>query len=481
MGGLSSWYISNKLAAEGITVATQNLIIDFLNNAPSAAAIAGYEPKEGPIVDDPLEGYGDQVRDYDIGHDVAQRIISRRNSLGGFTDLTQLSGISYFGQDKFNDLLYSFTQTIYAINAIRFNYHTGSISNDALNIRTNSTTSAPSPSWLKGVSSTYSDSPAAYTIKETEGSSLAIRVAMRANGLSAAYVRALGGGRLGRVKEKLVSFDKWGYSGYETFELENTTFHSYGVNSYNIAWRWQWRMHPDDDAWRDIVVTRHRIYVVLETPTLPWVQTSGSTALPWTEALEIACNWAQGASNKVDAATLITERYNACGRFVYDKSSGYTFYGWDEYNLTEMIERLNGGLGMGDFVNCTDSANTVSTFANLIGCSLWQIRLEGSFYMNPIMAIGYNDWEVPFWGGFGYHEVVWKGPCTENGYLYDGCLKVDGDSDPTIAPHSELLPTNMLFGNCTTFNYRLRLCTPNPDGCPRCEPQCDTLQRRAII
>ena len=109
MSGLSATYISNKLAAEGISAQTQQLILAFLNNASSAEEIAGIEPQEGPVYDDPDKGFGDQSGDYDIGLTVAQRIIDKRNTLaGGFTDLTELSGISHFAEDKFDDLLYSF-------------------------------------------------------------------------------------------------------------------------------------------------------------------------------------------------------------------------------------------------------------------------------------------------------------------------------------------------------------------------------------
>lgn len=62
MAGFSVSYISSRLAVLGITHKTKNLILDFLNAAPSAAAIAGIEPKEGPVFDDPDKGYGDQVR-----------------------------------------------------------------------------------------------------------------------------------------------------------------------------------------------------------------------------------------------------------------------------------------------------------------------------------------------------------------------------------------------------------------------------------
>jgi hypothetical protein len=481
MSGLSSQAILNILAAEGTTAATKSLIIDFLNAAQNANAIAGVEHQEGPVVDDPGRGYGDQVADYDIGVVVAQRIIARRTSVGGFSDLTQLHGIRGFGEDKFRDLLYSFANTVYEVSAIVFNYNTAAITNDALNLRKNATTAAPSPAWQKGVSSTYKDSPALYAIKETQGNPLAIRVSFRANGLSGAFVRAVGGGRLGAPKERYISFDSAGSSGYETFELENPTFHAHGVNVYNIAWQWQFRVHASD-PWRGILTTRHRIFVILNAPTLPWVQTVGSASLPWTDGLEIACAWAQGKTDRVAAAAAITAGYNGCGRVSYDTVSGATFDGFVSYNLTQMIDRLNGGVGLGEKVNCTDSADTVATFANLVGCDLWESRMASSFALNPMIAIGYNVWAIQFSGSFSYHEVAWTGACTANDRVFDGCLKVDGDADPTTAPHTALLPTNMLFGDCATMNYRLRLCPPTAAGCVKCVPQpATTRQRRPIV
>jgi hypothetical protein len=481
MSGLSSQAILNMLAAEGTTAVTKSLILDFLNAAQSANDIAGVEHQEGPVVDDPSRGYGDQVADYDIGVVVARRIIARRSALGGFSDLTQLDGIRGFGPDKFHDLLYSFARTVYEVSAIIFNYNTAAITNDALNLRKNAATAGPSPAWQKGVSSTYSDSPALYAIKETQGNPLAIRVSFRANGISGAFIRAVGGGRLGSPKERYISFDSGGYSGYETFELQNPTFHAHGVNAYNIAWKWQFRLRVTD-PWRSILTTRHRIFVVLNAPTLPWVQTVGSTSLPWTDGLEIACNWAQGATDRVTAAARITAGYNGSGRVSYDTVSGATFYGFASYNLTQMIDRLNGGAGLGAKVNCTDSADTVATLANLVGCDLWESRMSSSFDLNPMIAIGYNTWAIPFSGSFSYHEVAWTGACTANDRVFDGCLKVDADADPTTAPHTALLPTDMLFGDCTTMNYRLRLCPPTATGCARCQPQpATTRQRRPIV
>ncbi len=91
-------------------------ILDFLNSATSAEEIAGTEPVEGPVYDDPTKGYGDQIRDYDIGITVAARIISVRNSLPAqrFTSLDQVRAIKYVGVDKINDLIYSFGDPIHS-------------------------------------------------------------------------------------------------------------------------------------------------------------------------------------------------------------------------------------------------------------------------------------------------------------------------------------------------------------------------------
>jgi hypothetical protein len=97
-----------------------------------------------------------------------------------------------------------------------------------------------------------------------------------------------------------------------------------------------------------------------------------------------------------------------------------------------------------------------------------------------MIAIGYNTWAIPFQGKFSYHEVAWKGACTQNDRIFDGCLKVDGDADPTQSPHSPLLPTNMLFGDCSAMNYRLRLSPPGTGGCSSCQPQPAGRARRGV-
>jgi hypothetical protein len=277
-----------------------------------------------------------------------------------------------------------------------------------------------------------------------------------------------------RYKDVTPAFNASGLSNPIDFELMWPL--PWTVERADVSMDWYARLIPGPAKTASVGSAIHRFYIVLARPTAPWTQEK-----PWVAALDLACDWAAGANNADDAARLITERYNGSGRVSYDTVSGATMYGVNTFNLTEMLERLTGGLGLGEKVNCTDSANTVSTLANIVGCDLWQSRMESKFALNPVVAIGYNVWVVPFGKGFSYHEVPWKGACTQNDNIFDGCLKVDGDADPTQPPHAALLPTNMLFGDCTAMNYRKRLCTPAADGCPQCQAQPGTRQRRPIV
>jgi hypothetical protein len=101
-----------NLNVTGVPADVRNRILNYLNHVPNARWLAGREPSHGPILDDPGLGYGDGVADYDIGVRVARRILHKRDSRpdGQFTSLNQLKGIDYFGQDKFNDLVYTFSR-----------------------------------------------------------------------------------------------------------------------------------------------------------------------------------------------------------------------------------------------------------------------------------------------------------------------------------------------------------------------------------
>lgn len=329
----------------------------------------------------------------------------------------------------------------------------------------------PLPEYVRGVR----NAPAAYIA----GTLPHVKVVLKKlpGYVSGAYVIGATGS-LGGVRRKVVTpaFLPTGLSKPIDFELMWPL--PGAVGRPDVTLDWYARKAPGPSIPVVIGAASHRLYLVVATPTQPWV-----TETPWVEALNLACGWAAGATDIDAAARRVTQRYYNCGVLQYDVAGGGgTRYGLGTYMLSEMIERLNGGPGLGANVNCTDSANTVSTLANVLGCDLWQSRMGYHFDLNPILAIGFpppNPW--PNWPGFNYHEVAWKGGCTENDNVFDGCLMVDGDSDPTQAPHTWVLPTDMLFGDCVTMNYRLRLCPPGPAGCGACQPQPGTTRQRRPI
>lgn len=119
----------------GVSNEVRARILNFLNHTHNAKSIAGDEPVHGPILDDPSTGYGDNVGDYDIGIKVATGILTKRNSLPGhqFMNIAQLNGIPYLGQDKFTDLVYTFSrywERFLAVNRLEqeTNYYCGAAS-----------------------------------------------------------------------------------------------------------------------------------------------------------------------------------------------------------------------------------------------------------------------------------------------------------------------------------------------------------------
>lgn len=395
------------------------------------------------------------------------------------------------------------------LTAIKFNHDPSTVHNNAINLRKNATEFIEIPEWRTGVCVNPEDSRAAYVKKETAGNTLTIEAQFRWLGKGAKTVeiraldptvdppgspgclgiivrlfrwiiRAFFGNVLGEVEAKTVSFSGFGLSAFETFKLIHTRLDKVGVGIRTTTWRWQYR--EDGGSWKDIETSYHRIYVLLETPNDPWQQVpydASNTQLPWTDVLDRACAWAFMASDRDQAAAAITRNVYNLGNSVitYDcPGGGGTRYASPNFDCTAFLERIDGGPGNGQYVNCSDCATFVSTFANAVGCDLWQSRMGWSFQLNPILAIGSNTWETACgWGGFNYHEIPWKDACTEADRVYDACLQVDGDADPTSAPHTALLPTNMVFGTPGSGGYRDKL---SPGG--NCDPLPATRQRRSV-
>jgi hypothetical protein len=373
-----------------------------------------------------------------------------------------------------------------SVEAIKFNHDPTSASHDALNIRVNAKTFVNVPEWEKGISEQPFQSPAAYAIAAIRENTIAIQARFSGGPAGPVKIRAVSiAGRrrmwplrpfnpLGDVASATVDFDGAGDSDWTTFEV--TGHLGDAVCAADIAWQWQ-AFDPERNGWAAFATTKHRIYVLLDMPTLPWRQTpyvSDNLELPWTEVLDFSCKWAAEAATPDTAAKQITCRifnlgpetlaYNCPGQGAENYSKGGIF------NCTMFLERLCGGPGHGKYVNCVDCAGATSTFANIVGCNLAQAKMGYNFVLNRLLAIGSDEWQQPCgWTTFTFHEVAWKPPCTELNEIYDACLKVNMDPVP-IGPIFGMQPTNMRF-----LRYRPML---SPKGeCERQEPP----TRRPVI
>jgi hypothetical protein len=368
-----------------------------------------------------------------------------------------------------------------AINAIRFNHDAGAASHDAFNLRRNATQAVAVPEWRRFVSVNPEDSPAAYAIATTRGRTIVIQVELTADEPTLAFAEV----RVDdHVEPRAVSFTN-GTTGFVAFELVDPPVHRGQVGIHDLVWHWEYRLGPHDH-WKPFAVTRHRVYVVLDLPAGPWRQQpygAANTRLPWTEVLDYACRWAEGATSTDAAAAYVTQSVYALGPSIvtYDcPGGGSSHYSWGAFDCSAFLDRLRGGIGNGVYVNCSDCATIVSTFAGALGCVLWQSRMGYGFALNPLLGIGSSVWQtVCGFGAFSYHEVAWEGAATASDDVYDACLQVNGNPDPTQAPYAPLLPQDLRFGLPGDSLYRDRLATPA--GRPACDPRPVTKQYRSLV
>lgn len=368
-----------------------------------------------------------------------------------------------------------------AIETITFNHDPAAATHDAINIRKNAGETVHIPEWRRFISVNPEDAPAAYAIEPTKVNTVTILVSLSSTDPGIAFVEV----RVEHhVRARPVNFVN-GNSGPIIFELIDPPTARGQVGLDDLTWHWQYRLSPHHN-WHRFDTTRHRVYTLFAVPTAPWQQApfnAANTQVPWTEVLDYACRWADGATSQDMAAALVTQAVYGLGPSIvtYDcPGGGSSHYSFPDFDCTAFVDRLRGGVGNGIYVNCSDCATIVASFANVLGCDLWQSKMGWGFALNELLAIGSTVWQTACgWPGFSYHEVAWEAACTANDDVFDACLRVDGDSDPTGPPRVPLLPQDLRFGNPGDLLYRDRLATPA--GRPSCNPQPATRQRRFVI
>jgi hypothetical protein len=381
------------------------------------------------------------------------------------------------------------------LSTVAFNYDPLAVAVDGLAIRRNFTKDVPIPEWRKGLT-LAGDSPAAYAITRVTGKVVTIQAAFTISGpaSSAVQIQALGGGILGAIDPVTVVFGA-GNTAAVTLQLNHHQLAASGVQVQNVAFTWQYRIGSSD--WTTIGISNHRIYVILARPMPPWVQGANlaERQLPWTDVLDYACVWANGATTADAAIQALTRKVNGGINLTYDGNRGMSRYTDrampNNFLATEFIAFLKTGGGKGPIVNCTDCATIVTSFANILGTNVFASTMSDTplpgtngFHCNKILAIGTTtNWAVPGGWGFTYHELVWTGGGSSlTDKIYDACLQVDTSSNPwNPTTPVAALALNWIFAKAgavvpiptpyTDLTYRERLATNAPNGIPMCIPQ----------
>jgi hypothetical protein len=214
------------------------------------------------------------------------------------------------------------------LTEIKFNYSQGTGAVNALCIRQNFTTGVAVPEWVKGSTSPKS-SPVAYSITAVAGKIITIQASFATEVPVTVDVRADGGGVLGAIDPTTINIiEGASVPQFVTLSLAHHQIGPSGILKQDIQWDWLYK--ATDGTWVSMGSSSHRIYVVLDTPYLPWSQPPATAAsvtqLPWVDALDHACVWAEGKLNLLDAATAVTQAVNSNLGLTYDVSHGASKY-----------------------------------------------------------------------------------------------------------------------------------------------------------
>lgn len=355
-----------------------------------------------------------------------------------------------------------------------------------------------------------------------------------------AFQRYDGKEALGEVEPTRVFFGQTGQSVFRgkhsqvPMKITGSKFAELGVGVYDIIWFWEYREKSDnstdeetiwEDRWIPFDMSWHRIYITVDTPKAPWTANPSTMMFGgefqgfpiWTQALQIACIWAQGSKTIEEAGKKISDALYNSGKFYYQPDSKYSKTtittkdtngfpvpenqeGMIYFFITKAIERITGGNGLGENVNCVDCSLIVASLTNILGGNLKVGKLQctestdytdpdivvnNRFEINEIRAIGHPDAETSMKGlesegkhYFSYHSIAWKPESEEatfdnsNNLIFDACVSFideDGNTNESAAN----LPLDA--------SYRTALAASTEEGTKRCNAQTATVREIRLI
>ena len=296
----------------------------------------------------------------------------------------------------------------------------------------------PGPEWQAGNGASGVQSrPVAYRLDKA-GAGVDIRVTFDTTGGSfdVRAADATGSNLLGAVPEFHISHNGPGNVS-ATIRVPAPALAPAGVSKHEDCWRWTAR----DSAGTEVMstLTRHMVYTVLSAPGGPW-NLQDPSGLPWTDALDIACEWARGRRTELETASAITEEVFQLGkpaakvRFAYASGPSYTrdvLGPRDLFGCIDFIETLNESRRFGSrTLNCSDSAAILTTFANVLGCQLVQVEV----FPGPTKQVQFLGEESLRTDTFGFHQIASTGVGNSDDPVWDGCVAFGSDLNPAALP-----------------------------------------------
>lgn len=422
---------------------------------------------------------------------IADKLVMIDNESGLLGVCDESFGLENFAAGRHFDV---YTVSVRPTN-VKFNWDTASSSSDAINLRENYGT----PYDVSGGEYTLSQNiPVCYVTNVVPV--VKAKFSVVPESVSSLELDAvLEGTLLSDLGASTVNFSS-GESGFAAFDMSGGVAAFAGMSATNsFAWRVRAINGIALSSPRTVAFTGpHKTYVIFAEPVEPWSNVPNSQNNAWSTALDLVCGWNDGCNTWQSAATGITRSIFESGKFSYDTRDGDSWYtsrqGWIFFDeivyLGAVIDRFGGGPGRGTLVNCSDCASMVCSFANLMGCELYESRMgaygsiDSWFATNPYCAIGRADWTPPSWGwSFSFHEVAWSGSCGNTDIVFDACLSVDGDSAPGVSPYLKVLPAALVFcdGNPgAPIVYKEMLTPSSSDGYYKCAPRQSEKTRRLL-
>lgn len=263
------------------------------------------------------------------------------------------------------------------------------------------------------------------------------------------------------------------YFSRDCFLRNSTTEISGSINTTQIkqyAWQTcrfqqQWEWFCFDDALQQfyLMTTTAYIYVIHDLPVSPWkakfpMYNPYEANYIWTSLLDICCKACEEYSEVIghppDTLLEHVEAYtyglNHNPHFRYDVINGASYYSLKS-NAGQIAVKLQKYIQDHQYLynklNCSDCATLVQIECRACGIEITNAIMWGQqhfpdinhFDTNPIIAIGYQDWEIPFsgpksHGGFSYHEFNSNNLRDKTSPVYDACLKIDMSEYPSSMP-----------------------------------------------